>query len=345
MIKDRRKLFGSYEESKVIKGETIDFAKGSVVELMNHWNAYLRMAMMKFRMDEISAEALLAEIIYEMAKEPDIYYVTDGETNPDSIMEVPDVNPTFYVRKEQKTDYKATPVKEYNDVSNYDDEASDFDILEELTDKLGIFDDTDPLDSEGADIDEDNSQDKEEKDASGLNPFYCKAIKSKMEYLYQVGLSNNTLSFRPNIVELPIEQKVSVNNSEVTYDISDVNQLLKGDGLEDVGIELEAEVRYMSAFRNLEGNMDILKALLVLMYLEDKMSDMVNVGIDNKKILKLLLGCTDDGIDIMQHQLHYNSDVSSLWKYLHSAHNGIACLKKYVYGSDYIETFIQKLIP
>ena len=79
----------------------------------------------------------------------------------------------------------------------------------------------------------------------------------------------------------------------------------------------------------------------MLIYLEDKMSDMVNTGIDNKKILKLLLSCDDDGVEEVNKQLTTNTDIRTVWRYLHTIPNGAEILKEYVYGGDFLENFIK----
>lgn len=368
-VKDRYKLFGSYEEARLLSNETVDFAKGSVVELISHWNIYLRMAMVKFRMDALSAETLLSELIYDFAREPDLDYAPTDELErraKESIFEEKGINTAFYINSiglksiRKQDEFYQEDNREYY-TSEIDDENGSEST--DLFENVGLFDEIEKdiknLDSkleygdegENSDLDTDDTedsvgsdsqQDKEKHSDKGqLNIYYSKAIKSKMEYLYQVGLSNNFLSFRPNVIELPIEQHISVNNSDVTYDISDIQQLQKGDGLDDVGIDIKAELHYLSAFRYKARSLDILRALLVLIYLEDKMSDMVNTGIDNKKILKLLLNCDDDGVEEVNKQLTTNTDIRTVWRYLHTIPNGAEILKEYVYGGDFLENFIK----
>jgi len=337
-----RRLFGSYDNLKIIKGESIDFAKFTIAELLRNWKSYLRMTVSKFKLDEMSAEALLSEVIYDFAKEPDINYSETADNEVMAEMFDREINPTFYACKGQTADIKQgtkTKVKQYNFSPDYDEDTDNDklkgEILEDIAENIDIEDEAE---------EEGKSSDLTEKEI-GLNPTYCKAIKSKMEYIYQVGLSNNNLSFRPNIIELPIEQKVSVNNAEVIYDISDIKQLEKGDELDAIGVDLASELRYLSTLRYQKGNLDTLRALLILMCLEDRMSEMVNIGIDSKKILKLLLGCTDDGVEIVQKQLRYDSDVTTAWSHLHLVPNGLQQLETYVYGGEYIEKFIDRMIP
>jgi hypothetical protein len=155
-------------------------------------------------------------------------------------------------------------------------------------------------------------------------------IKSRIDYIYAAGISNPKVTFRPNIRDIPLEFTTDTNDKDSTMDLSDKQQVQRGDGLGKSLIDIQTEIEDAKPYRYLQQGVDMFKVMYVLVASEEYTLDMKHDISDTLYILQNILGYDSDALEAIKQQLCEESKFSELWKSLHQIDNGLTELGNFI---------------
>lgn len=164
-------------------------------------------------------------------------------------------------------------------------------------------------------------------------------IKSRIDSVYMGEQSNCTSSVRRNLKEEPLERDYKGSDKDTTYDLSDIKQVQKGDGLEKSLINIMSEIEDVKPYRYLPQGVDMFKVIHLLLCTEEYVDEEeVRDFSDVQGLLQNVYGYDAEALEAIKCQLCENSKFNELWKSLYIVNDGLAALRTFIGCSEFIES-------
>lgn len=159
-------------------------------------------------------------------------------------------------------------------------------------------------------------------------------IKSRIDYTFAGGMSSTKTSFRPNMRVTPLIIDYEGSDRESSLDLSDKQQVQKGDGLSKSLIDIETEIEDAKPYRYLQQGVDMFKVMYVLVCTEEYSMGTNADFSDTLYILQNILGYDAEALEAIRQQLCGESKFNELWKSLHQIDNGLTKLEGFIGCTD-----------